>query len=58
MKHRECANCGSKKFGLARYRLGTLQFCKRKCKAEWQAQDRDQFAALKRWVAYLSRHGP
>jgi hypothetical protein len=52
-----CDTCNGK-FGLVRYRIGTLRFCKKKCKAEWQAREGDQFRALKRWVGFLSRHGP
>jgi hypothetical protein len=37
MKKR-CANCGSTQFGLIRHRLGSLQFCKLKCKQVWQSE--------------------
>jgi hypothetical protein len=53
-----CAHCGSAKFGLVRYRLGSLQFCKRKCKEAWQAQYKRHLDADKRWLGYLRRHGP
>jgi hypothetical protein len=54
---KSCAHCGSTKFGLVRYRLGTLQFCKKVCKEAWQSRFRRYVRSQRRWTAYLAR-GP
>jgi hypothetical protein len=56
MKKR-CANCGSTKFGLIRHRLGSLEFCKLKCKQVWQSEHQRYVIAHRRWTA-ISTHGP
>jgi hypothetical protein len=52
-----CDHCGSTKFGLIRFRIGTLQFCKKKCKEAWQDRFRSYRRARTRWAAYIAR-GP
>jgi hypothetical protein len=52
-----CDHCGGK-FGLTRYRIGTLQFCKVKCKEAWQDRYRNFVRARRKWTAYLARGGP
>jgi len=55
MPKKQCANCGSEKFGLARQRWLALHFCKRECKAEFLANRKRQGEQTTRWLAYLRR---
>jgi len=57
MRHKnQCDNCEGK-FGLVRWRIGTLQFCAKQCKANYEAQQAAHLTAQRRWVTYLAESG-
>jgi len=57
MRHKnECDNCEGK-FGLVRWRIGTLQFCTHHCKVNYQVRQAAYVAAQRRWCTYPAKGG-
>jgi hypothetical protein len=58
MSHKNSCDHCSGKFGLVRWRFGTLQFCSKVCKRLYLAREAAHIRAQNRWFAYLARGSP
>jgi endogenous inhibitor of DNA gyrase (YacG/DUF329 family) len=58
MKKRTCAECGTHRFGLVRWRIAFKQFCSQLCKLRHEDRLRKEWEDNKRWFSYLARGSP